>query len=495
MEFSARDLEQLNRDGRNPESVQRQFSHFETGFPPMELVRPATKADGIVALQDDEIFSLLEMYDSFLENNVIAKFVPASGAASRMFKELYSFLELTAPTPRTDFFMQHIKNFPFAEDLAEVMRKDGISLDEAVQRNDFQQIVSYLLTEKGLNYGNLPKGVLRFHKYEERVRTAVEEHLVEGALYARNHNGDCHLHFTVSPSHLERFQQLLSEVKSSYEKKYDVHYHFTFSVQDSLTDTLAADENNQPFHDDQGNLLFRPGGHGALIGNLNKLHFDAVIVKNIDNVCREKDIQPTVIYKKVLTSYLLDLKTKRDFYLRKLETNGVTPELKSEILAFAKNKLLIDEVNEENLFEKMNRPMRVCGMVKNEGEPGGGPFWVKNLAGVTSLQIVESSQIDMKNPEQKKIVDHATHFNPVDMVCSFKDYQGDYFNLARFVDENTGFISSKSYGERTLKAMELPGLWNGAMANWITIFVEVPLATFNPVKTVFDLLKHNESHL
>lgn len=489
MKFSTSEMEQMSREGRDAKTVERQFSHFETGFPPMELVRPATKGDGIIALKDEEVFNLLEMYDAFLDDNVLAKFVPASGAASRMFKELYSFLDLQAPTQRTDFFMKNLEKFPFKKDLEEAMRRDGVSLDEAVKNNDFRCVVSYLLTEKGLDYGNLPKGVLRFHSYDDRVRTATEEHLVEAALYAKNHDDKCFVHFTVSPNHREKFEALLAEVKPLYEKRFGVTYEFSFSVQSPATDTLAADLENRPFHDDKGKLLFRPGGHGALIGNLNKLHFDAVVVKNIDNVTPEKNIEPTVVYKKVLTSYLLDLKTKTNFYLKKLEQKDVSPEMWKEMVDFAKNRLLIDDVNEENLFEKMNRPMRVCGMVKNEGEPGGGPFWTKNTKGVVSLQIVESSQIDMNRPSQKEIVEHATHFNPVDMVCAFKDFRGDYFDLSRYVDENTGFVSSKSYGDRMLKAMELPGLWNGAMADWITIFVEVPLATFNPVKTVFDLLK------
>ncbi|MBO4232086.1 MAG: DUF4301 family protein [Bacteroidales bacterium] len=489
MIFSEKEIEQILQSGRQPAAVEKQFEHFKTGFPPIDLARPATKGDGIVSLGDEEIFSLLEMYDSFLDDNKIAKFVPASGAASRMFKELYSFLELDAPNERSDFFMENLEKFPFKEDLKKVMLRDGFSLEDEKKKNNFKLIVEYLLTEKGLNYGNLPKGLLRFHTYPDIVRTAVEEHLVEAALYAKNRDNTCFMHFTVSPNHLEKFKELLENVRPLYEKKYGVRYDFSFSVQEPATDTLAADMANRPLHDDKGNLLFRPGGHGALITNLNRLKFDAVVVKNIDNVCPEDKINPTVVYKKALISYLLDLKTKTDFYLRKLSAGEVDDKMKAEMISFAKTKLLIDGVDENNLMEKLNRPMRVCGMVKNEGEPGGGPFWVRGENGKTSLQIVESSQIDLKNPAQKAIVDKATHFNPVDMVCSFKDFRGDYFDLKEYVDEKTGFISSKSYGERTLKAMELPGLWNGAMAKWITIFVEVPLATFNPVKTVFDLLR------
>ena len=489
MTFSEIEKEKINATGRDIETVERQFAHFETGFPPAHLMGPATVGDGIVAFADDEIFSLLEMYDSFLDENEIAKFVPASGAASRMFKELYSFLELDNPNERTDYFLKNLTRFPFYNDLAAVLRRDGFSLEDEISKNNFKLITQYLLTEKGLGYGLLPKGLLRFHTYPDRVRTAAEEHLVEAALYAKNSDGRCHIHFTVSPNHLDHFKKLIEEVRTHYEEKYSVKYDFSFSVQDSGTDTLAADLENKPFHDDNGNLLFRPGGHGALISNLNKIHYDAIVVKNIDNVCPENRINPTVVYKKVLISYLLDLKTKRDFYLKKLEKGGLSDEMKNEIIVFAKSKLLIGDADEKNIFSKMNRPIRVCGMVKNEGEPGGGPFWVRQSNGAVTLQIVESSQIDKNNPEQKKIADSATHFNPVDMVCCFKDFKGNFFDLKNYIDENTGFISSKSYGERTLKAMELPGLWNGAMADWITVFVEVPLETFNPVKTVFDLLR------
>lgn len=489
MFFSEKEISQIRQSGRNPETVEKQFEHFKTGFPPIDLARPATKGDGIVSLKDEEVFSLLEMYDSLIEEIRIAKFVPASGAASRMFKELYSFLELDAPNERTDFFMANIRKFPFCDDLAAALGKDGFSFDDEVKNNNFKLIVEYLLTEKGIGYGSLPKGLLRFHRYPDMVRTAVEEHLVEAALYAKNSDNTCFLHFTVSPAHLEKFKALLAMVQPLYEKRYGVHYNFSFSVQEAATDTLAADMENKPFKDDNGNLLFRPGGHGALISNLNKLHFEAVIVKNIDNVCPESKINATVIYKKVLLAYLLELKTKTDFYLRKLDEGQADEAMKSEIIGFAKEKLMIDGIDGNNLIEKLNRPIRVCGMVKNEGEPGGGPFWVRGTDGAVSLQIVESSQIDLKNPSQKAVVDKATHFNPVDMVCCFKDYKGNYFDLKNYIDEKTGFISTKSYGERTLKAMELPGLWNGAMAKWITVFVEVPLETFNPVKTVFDLLR------
>lgn len=488
--FTEKETDQILSSGRSPEQVAKQFSKFEKGFAPTQLVRPAVKGDGIIVLSDEEIINLLEQYDAYLEGKRIAKFVPASGAASRMFKQLYEWLEEeNAPAEKVECFLQNLSKFAFKQDLGNAMQRAGESFNEAVAQKDYKKILRYLLHEEGLNYGNLPKGILKFHRYDGYNRTAAEEHLVEAAQYARNVDGTCNLHFTVSPQHEEKFKELLEEARPLYEKRFGVTYQFSFSVQSPASDTLAADLQNQPFHDNNGDLLFRPGGHGALLDNLNRLDFDLVFVKNIDNVTKEKNLQPTIVYKKALASYLLELKAKTDFYLRQLANGQGSSELLNEIKAFAKDKLLINDLNESNLFDKLNRPMRICGMVKNEGEPGGGPFWTRNSQGETTLQIVESAQMDLSDAGQKAIVDKATHFNPVDMVCAFKDYQGHLFNLADFVDEETGFISTKSYGERTLKAMELPGLWNGAMAKWITLFVEVPIATFNPVKTVFDLLK------
>ena len=488
--FTEKEIAQMHKAGRSPEQVAKQFSKFENGFAPTRLVRPAVKGDGIVVLSDEEIFNLLEQYDAYLEGKRIAKFVPASGAASRMFKELYGWLEGDdAPADKVDFFLQNLSKFAFKEDLENALKRDGASLDEAIAGKDYKKIIRYLLHEEGLNYGNLPKGLLKFHRYTDCNRTAAEEHLVEAALYARNADGTCNLHFTVSPQHEVKFKELLEEVRPIYEKRFGVTYHFSFSVQSPASDTLAADLQNQPFHGNTGELLFRPGGHGALLDNLNRLDFDLVFVKNIDNVTKEGNLNPTTIYKKVLGSYLLELKSKTDFYLKKLATGNCTAELLNEAKTFAREKLLLTDVTDENLFDKLNRPMRICGMVKNEGEPGGGPFWTRNSHNEITLQIVESSQMDLATADQKTIVGKATHFNPVDMACAFKDYCGRLFDLSHFVDEETGFISSKSYGDRTLKAMELPGLWNGSMAHWITLFVEVPIETFNPVKTVFDLLK------
>jgi len=321
----------------------------------------------------------------------------------------------------------------------------------------------------------------------------LEEHLVESVLYAQSKNGVCQLHFTVSESHLEKFVELATEVEEKYEKRFGVTFRISYSIQSPSTDTLAAELNFTPFRDKNGNLLFRPGGHGALINNLNNITADLVFVKNIDNVVPETQLGPTILYKKALAGYLLHLQTKNFEYQNQLINNHFNKNDLSIIIEFAKSELMIQFEEEnptpETVLKKLNRPMRICGVVKNEGEPGGGPFWVTNRRGETSLQIVESSQIDKNDPEQKNFMASASHFNPVDLVCCYKDVNNKPFNLNDFIDPYTGFISEKSYEGRTLLAMELPGLWNGAMADWITIFAEVPLTTFNPVKTVFDLLK------
>lgn len=491
--FSAQDVEFMHQRGSNPEDVQHQLEMFRKGFDFAKLDRAATPNNGILQLPEDQVEELIADYDNLLDNKKVVKFVPASGAASRMFKELYSYLsdDSEEVCKKACAFLESLPKYPFYKALEEALAKDGYSLQDDIAHKEYKRVVDYLLNEKGLNYGNLPKGLLLFHRYTDKIRTAVEEHLVEAALYA-NTGGECYLHFTVSPQHQAGFEHLLEEVVPAYEQHYGVHYHISFSIQDPSTDTVAAELDNTPFRDENGQLLFRPAGHGALIHNLNRLDADVVFVKNIDNVIPEDRVEPTVRYKKVLAAHLLQLQNKAFQYLKVLEKGEADPMLMCEILDFAETELMIpveDGLTPEMLFERLNRPIRICGMVKNEGEPGGGPFWVLDAEGNASLQIVESSQIDKKNPAQMEIMTHATHFNPVDMVCGVKNFRGEKFDLLQYVDPETGFISSKSYGDRTLNALELPGLWNGAMSDWITIFVEVPIETFNPVKTVFDLLR------
>lgn len=476
--------------GSSPDEVQHQLDVFKKGFDFARLDRAATPGDGILQLEDDVVEELVADYDNLLEGKKALKFVPASGAASRMFKELFTYLsdDSDAVREKAAAFLQSLPRYPFYEALKNALARDGYLIEDEMERRNYKLVVDYLLNEKGLNYGNLPKGLLLFHRYPDKIRTAVEEHLVEAARYA-NVDGHCHLHFTVSPQHLPGFERLLAEVVPAYEKQYNVQYHIDFSVQDPATDTVAAELDNSPFRDENGNLLFRPAGHGALIHNMNRLDADVVFVKNIDNVITEDRVEPTVTYKKALAAHLLQLQARTFQYLDELEKGDVDPMLFLEMIDFAETELMIpvaDDINEERLLALMNRPMRVCGMVRNEGEPGGGPFWVLNADDNASLQIVESSQIA---PDQKDKMTRATHFNPVDMVCALRDYKGGKFDLLKYVDPETGFISTKSYGDRTLKALELPGLWNGAMSDWITVFVEVPIATFNPVKTVFDLLR------
>jgi hypothetical protein len=491
LNFTPQDLAFMAQRGSTPEQVEKQFDFFKTGFDFANINRNVAIGDGIVKFSDTEIEHWIRVYEKFSTRTVV-KFVPASGAASRMFKDLYEALQTEQLSAKAKLYLEKIKDFAFFNDLKEDIEKNGHSFEEIIKTPTSKIPFEYLLEEKGLNYGNLPKGLLKFHKYDDEIRTALEEHLVESAKYAQSGDGVCRLHFTVSQNHLDSFNELVACVKEKYEKRFGVTYHITYSVQSPATDTLAAELDNTPFRIQNGDLLFRPGGHGALIANLNNLHADLVFVKNIDNVVPEDKLESTILYKKALAGYLLHLQEKSFEYQKQLPSVLTDGELQ-EIVAFAKNELMIQFENEnltqEEVLKKLHRPMRICGMVKNEGEPGGGPFWITNRNGETSLQVVESSQIDMNNPAQKGFMASASHFNPVDMFCCYKDVNGNFFDLNEYVDPYTGFISEKSYEGRTLKAMELPGLWNGAMANWITIFVEVPLSTFNPVKTVFDLLK------
>jgi hypothetical protein len=490
--FTSQDLDSIAQRGSNPKHVEKQFAFFKTGFDFANINRNVSIGDGIAQFTEQELQKWATSFNLLAQKKEIVKFVPASGAASRMFKDLYEVLQSNTNilNDKAIFYLEKIKDFAFFNDLKEAIEKKEGAFEEVLKDKQSKMPFQYLLEEPGLNYGNLPKGLLKFHKYADAARTALEEHLVESAKYAQMAEGICRLHFTVSPDHLEKFNELVAQVKAKYEKRFGVNYHITYSIQEPSTDTLAAELDNTPFRVQSGNLLFRPGGHGALIANLNQIYADLVFVKNIDNVITEDKLESTIIYKKALAGYLLHLQEKSFEYQGFLAESGF--ELQ-EIVTFAKNQLMI-QFNEENptqeeVLRKLHRPMRICGVVKNVGEPGGGPFWITNRNGETSLQIVESSQIDMKNPEQKAFFASASHFNPVDMFCCYKDVNGKYFELNNYVDPYTGFISEKSYEGRALKAMELPGLWNGAMADWITIFVEVPLSTFNPVKTVFDLLK------
>lgn len=457
---------------------------------------------GILAPAAEEQKLYLDAWDAYTRTDkVVVKFVPASGAASRMFKNLFEFLGADYDVPETKFektFFEQIEKFAFYNDLNAACEKAfEKNIPALMAEGDYKAVVAALLEAAGLNYGALPKGLLKFHRYEDGSRTPLEEHLVEGALYAANKNGKVNVHFTVSPEHRRLFENLVADKAAVYAKKYGVDYNVTFSEQKPCTDTVAADMNNQPFRDN-GKLLFRPGGHGALIENLNDLDADIIFIKNIDNVVPDKLKGDTVLYKKLIAGVLVALQQKAFAYLELLDSGRYTHEQVLEILQFLQKKLFCKNPETKNLEdaelvlylkEKLNRPMRVCGMVKNVGEPGGGPFLAYNSDGTISLQILESSQIDMDDPEKKEMFEKGTHFNPVDLVCAVRDYKGHKFDLVNFVDKATGFISYKSKNGKDLKALELPGLWNGAMSDWNTVFVEVSLSTFNPVKTVNDLLR------
>ena len=491
----------LCKKGISADQVAEQLKKFKTGFPFLKIESAATIDKGILAPGEEEIAGYLEAWDNYCAGGKsILKFVPASGAASRMFKDLFSFLSADYDVPTTDFeknFFAHIEKFAFYNDLNETCVKNKAkSIAELVAAGQYKDVVFNLLDFTGMNYGSLPKGLLKFHTCESGVRTSAEEHFVEGALYAAT-NGVVRLHFTVSSNHKELFEALVAQRKEHYENLFGVKYDITFSEQKQSTDTIAADADNAPFREN-GALVFRPGGHGALIENLNDIEADVIFIKNIDNVVPDRLKSDTVTYKKLLAGILVKAQEKVFEYLNIIDSGKYTHEQVEEMIRFLQQDLQCrnNEIKHMEdcdlvlyLRKKLNRPMRVCGMVKNVGEPGGGPFLAYNEDGTVSLQILESSQIDMNNESAKSMFENGTHFNPVDLVCAVKNYKGEKFNLPQYVDKNTGFISHKSKNGRELKAMELPGLWNGAMSDWNTIFVEVPLITFNPVKTVNDLLR------
>ncbi len=500
--LSPNDLDQLKQKGISQAQIERQLDEFKTGFPFLKLEAAASIGKGIVSPSEDEIKKYIESWNEYKKGGKkIMKFVPASGAASRMFKNLFAFLDVNSDEPTTDFekeFFANISKFAFFNELDTTCKKnDGLGVAELMASGKYKPIVENLLASRGLNYGQLPKGLLLFHSYSDGVRTPLEEHLVEGALYADS-EGVVHLHYTVSPEHQALFEAKVSETKSKYENIYNVKYDISFSVQKPSTDTIAVNPDNTPFRNSDGSLLFRPGGHGALIENLNEIDADVVFIKNIDNVVPDRIKDDTVTYKQVIAGILVELQARTFEYVKVLESGVYDHAKLEEIIRFLQRDLCcrksdIKELEDAELVvylkKKLNRPMRVCGVVKNVGEPGGGPFLTYNADGTVSLQILESSQIDKNNTEYMKMFTEGTHFNPVDLVCATKDVNGNNFNLPDYVDRSTCFISSKSKNGKELKALELPGLWNGAMSDWNTVFVEVPLSTFNPVKTVNDLLR------
>lgn len=510
--FQDRDQHQIAARGTTEKAILDQIETFRRGFPFAQLDRPCTLGDGINILSSQDATQLEEHYAEAAAAGRIQKFVPASGAASRMFKMLLAMQERAdhldidqlnaAPQNQDerDFlqFATNLKQFAFYDALSEQLRRQHLSLDPIITQGEYKAILDALLTSEGLNYASLPKALLQFHRYADHCRTPLEEHLVEASTLVQDRNRMARLHFTVSPDHADLMIAHLEHTRPRYEQT-GVRFDVSWSTQKLSTDTIAVDPDNQPFRDREGNLLFRPAGHGALLENLNDLQGDIFLIKNIDNIVPDHLKADTYAYTHRLGGYLISLQQQSFSYLEQLASYDPTPSDLQAIRAFAEDKFSLslptgfaqqplgDQA--EFLFKALNRPLRVCGVVPNTGEPGGGPFWVRHADETTSLQIVETSQVDTHAETQQAILQASTHFNPVNLVCGVRDFRGQPFDLLQFTDPETGFISQKSHEGKMLKALELPGLWNGAMAKWNTVFVEVPITTFNPVKTVLDLLR------
>jgi len=510
--FNNNDLIQIKDINLTMSEIISQIELFKKSNFYLNLKGSCKVGDGITVLDRHYTDRLAALYTKESLSGRTMKFVPASGAASRMFKVLHSLNNLDAKL-NDDFikteadagvvrafgaFVKGIRNFAFYDDLKAVMQKNGLDLSRFLAAGEYKDVLEYILTPKGLNYGNLPKGLILFHKYSSDSRTPFEEHMAEAAEYTKDHNGVCRIHFTVAPGHAALIREHLDKISRFYEKS-GINFKITYSYQQPSTDTIAVDEHNNPFRDTDGKLLFRPGGHGALLDNLNSVKGDIIFLKNIDNVVPDRLKQDTFLYKKALGGFLVELQNEIFNFMRNLSCGDIDQHNIKKMFEFIRHRLLIgipDDVNNASekakgayLFSKLNRPLRVCGMVRNAGDPGGGPFWVEGKDKNISRQIVESAQIDPGSKRQQSILSSATHFNPVDIVCGVRDFQGNQFDLKKYVDNEAVFISNKSKNGRPLKALELPGLWNGAMSFWNTVFIEVPEITFNPVKTVNDLLR------
>lgn len=464
----------MENRGISAAAVDAQIDNFTKGFDFLPVVAAATVGNGIIATTPEQRKHYSEIYRKATTCRQVLKFVPASGAATRMFKDLFAYVREDKSSEVVTTLLAHIDEFAFSDELFRYVR-----------HADSPKRIVEAIVGQGLSYGDKPKGMVLFHRYDNEVRTAIEEHLVEGAQYAAS-SGRVAIHFTASPEHIAGFKLLLDSVQSKYEQRFGVHYDISFSVQKPSTDTIAVNPDNTPFRNADGSLLFRPAGHGALIDNLGALDADIIFIKNIDNVTVDSRRDITIEYKQMLAGLLVDVQHKAFSFIKQIDRGEADQAEISEFVQRELNVQLPPECNLAQLRGLLNRPIRVCGMVRNEGEPGGGPFWVRAVDGTVSLQIVESSQIA---PSDRHLMASATHFNPVDLVCGVLDYRGDNFVLKDFVDPTAGFISNKSKDGRELKAQELPGLWNGAMAYWNTIFVEVPSQTFTPVKSVTDLLR------
>ncbi len=502
--FTEEDRKQFAQKGIDEKKVESQLDLFKTGFPFKKLYAAASAEKGVFKYDESRRYAYAEEWDDYCRKNKakLVKFVPASGAASRMFKNMFAFLDAGYEEPKTDFekkFFGNIKHFAFYGALDAVCRRlYGKDISELIKVGRCKDVVAAMLGEQGLNYGKKPKGLLLFHSYDEGARTPVEEHLLEGMLTEAQEGGEVNLHFTISPEHRRLFEKLLSEKVPIMEQKMGCKFNVSLSEQKPETDTVAVTPDNRPFRNDDGSILFRPGGHGALIENLNDIDADIVFVKNIDNIVPERLMPDTVKYKKMLAGKLVSVQKQLFAYLEELESGMPSNDALKEMKNFLETELCTMRPGVEfessleladYLYCKFNRPLRVCGMVRNIGEAGGGPFLVYNGDGSISPQILESSQIDMSDEKSRRMFENGSYFNPVDLVCGVRDFHGEKFDLRNYVDHTAGFISQKSKNGKELKALELPGLWNGGMSDWNTVFVDVPLSTFNPVKTINDLLR------
>ena len=500
--FTDKDMERIEVEGLNEEKALSQIEEFKKGAPFARLIRPCTIGDGIMVIPEDEREGLIAAHDEAAGNGRMLKFVPTSGAASRMFRDWHRSYEngdLDFTPKRGMNFAGELKRYAFYNDVRDIISREGYNIDDLIKKGMFSMILEYILTSRGLNYAHIPKALLKFHAYTNRSRTPLEEHIVEAALYVRDVNNVCRIHITVSEEHKSMVEDYFSRVRGYYENHYGLVFDFRLSTQHASTNTIAADMENRPFRDSGGMLVFRPGGHGALLKNLNAIDGDIIFLKNIDNVVPDRLKGATVLYEKILGGCLVRLQEVAFKYLQQISLDEIDEKLLSEAPRFCKEKLNITFPSgfsglpgverRDFIVGRLNRPLRVCGMVKNEGEPGGGPFHVEDEGGTQSLQIIEEAQVNMGSEDQKTIWRSSTHFNPVDIVCGVRDFRSKKFDLNRFVDKKAILITRKSQGGRDLKALELPGLWNGSMAHWNTVFVEVPIETFNPVKTVNDLLR------
>ncbi|MFI1772933.1 DUF4301 family protein [Thalassobellus citreus] len=509
--FTKKDIQQIENKGITQEQVNAQISRIKNGMSYSNLIEAATIGKGIASFNEDETKVLIELYNAKQNALSIVKFVPASGAATRMFKFLFQFYKnFDASNESIDdyaerqkdtlikTFISNLETFPFYNEVIAKVKASNSNFESLSKSEQYFEFVKTMLNVDGLNYSFLPKGLLPFHKYDNQVVTAFYEHLFESTLYASS-NKSSNLHFTVSEQHHDYFNSELNKIKTDLGQKTNTAFNVSYSYQNQATETVALKNDGEVFRNEDGSILFRPAGHGALLENLNKLNNDIVFIKNIDNIVVVKTNIEVSEYKKLLAGVLVEIQEEAFKFLNQLDSDLVSENDMLKIAMFLTNKLNVSidtefddfasEAKINYLKDKLNRPIRVCGMVKNEGEPGGGPFWVKDENGNISLQIVEFAQIDIDNNEQADIVKNATHFNPTDLVCGVKNYKGEKFNLLDFVDHEAAFITMKTQNGIDIKALELPGLWNGSMAYWNSIFVEVPLETFNPVKTVNDLLK------